>query len=56
MERPTSAPWLDSKHKEVVSYCTLLQEHSHQCYVKGKGQNYFAGSDEIGKSGMFHFM
>ncbi|XP_039179309.1 KICSTOR complex protein SZT2 isoform X6 [Crotalus tigris] len=35
MERPTSAPWLDSKHKEVVSYCTLLQEHSHQCYVKG---------------------
>ncbi|ETE66408.1 Protein SZT2, partial [Ophiophagus hannah] len=35
VERPTSAPWLDSKHKEVVSYCTLLQEHSHQCYVKG---------------------
>ncbi|XP_044298732.1 KICSTOR complex protein SZT2 isoform X1 [Varanus komodoensis] len=35
VERPTSAPWLDSKHKELVSYCTLLQEHSHQCYVKG---------------------
>ncbi|XP_077190209.1 KICSTOR complex protein SZT2 isoform X6 [Paroedura picta] len=35
VERPTSAPWLDPKHKEIVSYCTLLQEHSHQCYVKG---------------------
>ncbi|XP_053101403.1 KICSTOR complex protein SZT2 isoform X3 [Hemicordylus capensis] len=35
VERPTSAPWLDPKHKELVSYCTLLQEHSHQCYVKG---------------------
>ncbi|XP_066481411.1 KICSTOR complex protein SZT2 isoform X2 [Tiliqua scincoides] len=35
VECPTSAPWLDPKHKELVSYCTLLQEHSHQCYVKG---------------------
>ncbi|KAH0618709.1 hypothetical protein JD844_018144 [Phrynosoma platyrhinos] len=35
VERPTSAPWLDPKHKDLVSYCTLLQEHSHQCYVKG---------------------
>ncbi|KAJ6659457.1 hypothetical protein lerEdw1_018691 [Lerista edwardsae] len=39
MERPTSAPWLDPKHKELVSYCTLLQEHSHQCYVKGLFQS-----------------
>ncbi|XP_048353115.1 KICSTOR complex protein SZT2 isoform X1 [Sphaerodactylus townsendi] len=35
VERSTSAPWLDPKHKELVSYCTMLQEHSHQCYVKG---------------------
>ncbi|XP_067324031.1 KICSTOR complex protein SZT2 isoform X1 [Anolis sagrei] len=35
VERPASAPWLDPKHKDLVSYCTLLQEHSHQCYVKG---------------------
>uniref|UniRef100_A0A8D0L4T2 SZT2 n=1 Tax=Sphenodon punctatus TaxID=8508 RepID=A0A8D0L4T2_SPHPU len=35
VERPSSAPWLDPKHKELLSYCTLLQEHSHQCYVKG---------------------
>ncbi|XP_074988027.1 KICSTOR complex protein SZT2 isoform X9 [Caretta caretta] len=35
LERPTNATWLDHKHKELVSYCTLLQEHSHQCYVKG---------------------
>ncbi|XP_042318948.1 KICSTOR complex protein SZT2 isoform X3 [Sceloporus undulatus] len=35
VERPTSAPWLDPKHKDLVNYCTLLQEHSHQCYVKG---------------------
>ncbi|KAL8178838.1 UNVERIFIED_CONTAM: hypothetical protein K2H54_057144 [Gekko kuhli] len=39
VERPTSAPWLDPKHKELVSYCTLLQEHSHQCYVKGLFQS-----------------
>ncbi|KAM6262724.1 KICSTOR complex protein SZT2 isoform 4-T4 [Porphyrio hochstetteri] len=35
LERPPAAAWLDHKHKELVSYCTLLQEHSHQCYVKG---------------------
>ncbi|XP_032650252.1 KICSTOR complex protein SZT2 isoform X6 [Chelonoidis abingdonii] len=35
LERPPNATWLDHKHKELVSYCTLLQEHSHQCYVKG---------------------
>ncbi|XP_017680131.1 PREDICTED: protein SZT2 isoform X6 [Lepidothrix coronata] len=35
LERPPTAAWLDHKHKELVSYCTLLQEHSHQCYVKG---------------------
>lgn len=36
LERPPAAAWLDHKHKELVSYCTLLQEHSHQCYVKGE--------------------
>ncbi|XP_044883359.1 KICSTOR complex protein SZT2 isoform X6 [Mauremys mutica] len=35
LDRPPNATWLDHKHKELVSYCTLLQEHSHQCYVKG---------------------
>uniref|UniRef100_A0A8C3N101 Uncharacterized protein n=1 Tax=Geospiza parvula TaxID=87175 RepID=A0A8C3N101_GEOPR len=35
LERPPTAAWLDHKHKELVTYCTLLQEHSHQCYVKG---------------------
>ncbi|XP_064372150.1 KICSTOR complex protein SZT2 isoform X5 [Dromaius novaehollandiae] len=35
LERPPAAAWLDHKHKELMSYCTLLQEHSHQCYVKG---------------------
>ncbi|XP_074688336.1 KICSTOR complex protein SZT2 isoform X5 [Strix aluco] len=35
LERPPTTAWLDHKHKELVSYCTLLQEHSHQCYVKG---------------------
>ncbi|XP_067157161.1 KICSTOR complex protein SZT2 isoform X4 [Apteryx mantelli] len=35
LERPPTATWLDHKHKELMSYCTLLQEHSHQCYVKG---------------------
>ncbi|KAM8805626.1 KICSTOR complex protein SZT2 [Eudromia elegans] len=35
LERPPTAAWLDHKHKELMSYCTLLQEHSHQCYVKG---------------------
>ncbi|XP_074859546.1 KICSTOR complex protein SZT2 isoform X5 [Carettochelys insculpta] len=35
LERPPNTTWLDPKHKELVSYCTLLQEHSHQCYVKG---------------------
>ncbi|XP_061488640.1 KICSTOR complex protein SZT2 isoform X3 [Rhineura floridana] len=39
VERPTTAPWLDSKHKEFLSFCTLLQEHSHQCYVKGLFQS-----------------
>lgn len=38
LERPPAAAWLDHKHKELVSYCTLLQEHSHQCYVKGEKQ------------------
>lgn len=37
LDRPPSASWLDHKHKELVGYCTLLQEHSHQCYVKGEG-------------------
>ena len=38
LERAPAAAWLDHKHKELVSYCTLLQEHSHQCYVKGEKQ------------------
>ena len=32
--------WTDSltqshKHKELANYCSLLQEHYHQSYVKG---------------------
>ncbi|KAM4722946.1 KICSTOR complex protein SZT2, partial [Rhinophrynus dorsalis] len=34
-ERPTAVPFIHHKQKELVNYCNLLQEHYHQCYVKG---------------------
>ncbi|XP_075472186.1 KICSTOR complex protein SZT2 isoform X4 [Ascaphus truei] len=34
-ERPSAVPFIHHKQKELVNYCTLLQEHYHQCYVKG---------------------
>ncbi|XP_017949036.2 KICSTOR complex protein SZT2 isoform X4 [Xenopus tropicalis] len=34
-ERPPAAPFIHLKQKEPVHYCSLLQEHYHQCYVKG---------------------
>ncbi|KAG8431965.1 hypothetical protein GDO86_018743 [Hymenochirus boettgeri] len=34
-ERQPATPFLHHKQKELVNYCNLLQEHYHQCYVKG---------------------
>ncbi|XP_056460489.1 KICSTOR complex protein SZT2 isoform X3 [Gadus chalcogrammus] len=39
-ERSSMSSWTDSltqshKHKELANYCSLLQEHYHQSYVKG---------------------
>ncbi|KAM4642202.1 KICSTOR complex protein SZT2 [Discoglossus pictus] len=34
-ERPSAIPFIHHKQKELVNYCSLLQEHYHQCYVKG---------------------
>ncbi|KAM9324637.1 KICSTOR complex protein SZT2 [Gastrophryne carolinensis] len=34
-ERPTASPFIHHRQKELVNYCNLLQEHYHQCYVKG---------------------
>lgn len=39
-ERSSPSPLADlqtqpHKHNELASYCSLLQEHYHQCYVKG---------------------
>ncbi|XP_040895618.1 KICSTOR complex protein SZT2 [Toxotes jaculatrix] len=39
-DRSSSSPWTDllaqpHKHKELANYCSLLQEHYNQSYVKG---------------------
>ncbi|XP_071005830.1 KICSTOR complex protein SZT2-like [Oncorhynchus clarkii lewisi] len=39
-ERSSTSSWTDlmsqpHKHKELANYCSLLQEHYHQCYVTG---------------------
>ncbi|KAM9384552.1 KICSTOR complex protein SZT2 isoform 2-T2 [Pholidichthys leucotaenia] len=39
-DRSSPSPWTDlltppHKHKELVNYCSLLQEHYHQSYVTG---------------------
>ncbi|XP_073499754.1 KICSTOR complex protein SZT2 isoform X2 [Phyllobates terribilis] len=34
-ERPSTNPFIHHRQKEFVNYCNLLQEHYHQCYVKG---------------------
>ncbi|XP_075176564.1 KICSTOR complex protein SZT2 isoform X2 [Anomaloglossus baeobatrachus] len=34
-ERPSTNPFIHHRQKELVNYCNLLQEHYHQCYVKG---------------------
>ncbi|XP_054872770.1 KICSTOR complex protein SZT2 isoform X6 [Amphiprion ocellaris] len=39
-DRSSPSPWTDllaqpHKHKELAHYCSLLQEHYHQSYVKG---------------------
>ncbi|XP_041705364.2 KICSTOR complex protein SZT2-like isoform X2 [Coregonus clupeaformis] len=39
-ERSSTSSWTDlmsqpHKNKELANYCSLLQEHYHQCYVKG---------------------
>nr|XP_033772051.1 KICSTOR complex protein SZT2 isoform X2 [Geotrypetes seraphini] len=33
-ERPSAPSWIEPRQKELVNYCTLLQEYYHQCYVK----------------------
>ncbi|XP_066454017.1 KICSTOR complex protein SZT2 isoform X8 [Eleutherodactylus coqui] len=35
LERPSTNPSIHHRQKELVNYCNLLQEHYHQCYVKG---------------------
>lgn len=39
-DRSSPSPWTDllsqpHKHKELANYCSMLQEHYHQSYVKG---------------------
>ncbi|XP_069560041.1 KICSTOR complex protein SZT2-like [Brachyistius frenatus] len=39
-DRSSPSPWTDlltqpHKHKELANYCSLLQEHYHQSYVRG---------------------
>ncbi|KAM7388831.1 hypothetical protein PAMP_024978 [Pampus punctatissimus] len=39
-DRSSPSPWTDllaqpHKHKDLANYCSLLQEHYHQSYVKG---------------------
>ncbi|KAM5148148.1 LOW QUALITY PROTEIN: KICSTOR complex protein SZT2 [Mantella aurantiaca] len=34
-ERPTAIPFIHPRQKELINHCNLLQEHYHQCYVKG---------------------
>ncbi|KAM8930112.1 KICSTOR complex protein SZT2 [Pelodytes ibericus] len=34
-DRASTFPSIHPKQKELVNYCNLLQEHYHQCYVKG---------------------
>ncbi|XP_029004504.1 KICSTOR complex protein SZT2 isoform X3 [Betta splendens] len=39
-DRSSMSPWADlfaqsHKHKELANYCSLLQEHYHQSYVRG---------------------
>ncbi|CAH2310511.1 Hypothetical predicted protein [Pelobates cultripes] len=35
LERVSAVPTINPKQKELIDYCNLLQEHYHQCYVKG---------------------
>ncbi|CAJ1064685.1 KICSTOR complex protein SZT2 [Xyrichtys novacula] len=55
-DRNSSSSWTDlltppHKHKELANYCGLLQEHYHQCYVKGVyrslQQSYSISSQDI---------
>ncbi|XP_030063288.1 KICSTOR complex protein SZT2 isoform X2 [Microcaecilia unicolor] len=34
LERPSAVSWMEHRQKGLVNYCTVLQEHYHQCYVK----------------------
>lgn len=39
-DRSSPSPWAEllaqpHKHKELSNYCSLLQEHYHQSYVRG---------------------
>ncbi|KAM4739339.1 KICSTOR complex protein SZT2 isoform 2-T2 [Anableps anableps] len=55
-DRSSPSPWTDlmsqpHKHKELANYCSLLQEHYHQSYVKGVfrslQQSYSISSQDI---------
>eukprot|EP00062_Callorhinchus_milii_P003247 gi/632940344/ref/XP_007885267.1/ PREDICTED: protein SZT2 [Callorhinchus milii] len=55
-ERPANSPWIDPisrhhKNKELSNYCSLLQEHYHQCYAKGVfrslQQSYYISSQDL---------
>uniref|UniRef100_A0A3P9Q4X0 SZT2 subunit of KICSTOR complex n=1 Tax=Poecilia reticulata TaxID=8081 RepID=A0A3P9Q4X0_POERE len=55
-DRNSPSPWTDLlsqpyKHKELANYCSLLQEHYHQSYVKGVfrslQQSYSISSQDI---------
>ncbi|XP_027882529.1 KICSTOR complex protein SZT2 isoform X2 [Xiphophorus couchianus] len=55
-DRNSPSPWADLlsqpyKHKELANYCSLLQEHYHQSYVKGVfrslQQSYSISSQDI---------
>ncbi|TNN77457.1 Protein SZT2 [Liparis tanakae] len=55
-DRSSPSPWTDllaqpHKHKELAHYCTLLQEHYHQSYVRGVyrslQQSYSVSSQDV---------
>uniref|UniRef100_A0A8C5Q215 SZT2 subunit of KICSTOR complex n=1 Tax=Leptobrachium leishanense TaxID=445787 RepID=A0A8C5Q215_9ANUR len=35
LDRASAGPSIHPRQKELVNYCNVLQEHYHQCYVKG---------------------
>uniref|UniRef100_A0A4W3GX49 SZT2 subunit of KICSTOR complex n=1 Tax=Callorhinchus milii TaxID=7868 RepID=A0A4W3GX49_CALMI len=51
-ERPANSPWIDPisrhhKNKELSNYCSLLQEHYHQCVFRSLQQSYYISSQDL---------